>query len=235
MFAIFRTIFSPYNMQPYATHVVEEHENVQLQVTRNEKFMFKDGSLYSWSKQKIAFHQPNYREKFVCRGFVHNRKILAEEKGQKYHSFGVEQYSLYRFEDVAMKNPKDVVDSHEMVNNRDTYISSLWQQLAFAFAKFFSSNQVREGCQSTYYSGGGWRCLACLNREKNKDIVDTSQYEKSSRVLEFVHGEIWGILVTKIDPKLVLRGSNDHLEKVPLLKIQSLSPKLVHTSSKGVS
>lgn len=183
-------------MQPCATHVLEEHENVQLQVTSNEKFMFINGSLYSRSKQKTAFCQPNYREKYACRGCVDNRQILGEEKGKNIIALEVEQHSLYIFEDVAMKNPKDVVDSHEMANGRDTYVDSLWQWLVFVFKFFFSSKQVRDGCQSTYYLGEGWICSTCLDRENNKEIVDTSQDKKASRLLEFCHGEIQGILIT---------------------------------------
>lgn len=66
-------------------------------------------------------------------------RYLVKKRGKNIIALGVEQHSLYSFEDVAMKNPQDVVDSHEMVESRDTYVGSLWQWLAFVFATFFSS------------------------------------------------------------------------------------------------
>ena len=63
------------------THFVEENENVELQVTSNEKFMFKNNILHSSSKQ--FFLLTRLQRKFYMQRFYSQYADTWRRKGTK--------------------------------------------------------------------------------------------------------------------------------------------------------
>ena len=64
------------------------------------------------------------------------------------------------------------------------------------FSTSFSLAEIIDGCGSTCYVDEGREMGTCLTMEQCKEVVDVVRSWRASRVLEYVHVEICGPMVT---------------------------------------